>query len=225
LYFSGNSFFKQRLQSKQLTNTIHGAWFVRSGISCHPFKMNKNLLLGVHGALMTTAWAVLATAGIFIARYNKNENKWWFRVHIALFIVSILFIITGFVVAVAAHGWSLHFHDTHNAIGVVLVVGVFIQPVLGFIADKMFNPNRLSPPVFPDQIHWYIGRVLYIMALFNIYLGLEMFKSNVWVKVAYYFWVVLIIAVFAFKKQPVDRHGGMSAEEHEVTELLDEEFN
>lgn len=43
----------------------------------------------------------------------------------------------------------------HAWLGLVVVIGgSILQPILGFIADRMYNPERRRIPVWPDKIHW-----------------------------------------------------------------------
>jgi hypothetical protein len=181
--------------------------FFESPIPKPPTPVGDNkALIYVHGTLMTIAWAVLASSAIYLARFSKGALPfWWMRIHIALFFVSLLCMIAGLIVVLAAADWKLNIHDPHSLIGFLIFLVSFIQPVLGFIADRMFNPKRKSVPI-QDKLHWYVGRVLFIAALFNIYLGLELVDAHFAVKVLYYFWVIFLISVFVFNGVPAKQH-------------------
>jgi len=43
--------------------------------------------------------------------------------------------------------------------------------VVGVISHVKFDPHRLTVPVWPDQIHWWLGRLLWVAALVNLFLG------------------------------------------------------
>jgi hypothetical protein len=163
------------------------------------------VLLYIHGISMTLAWAVCTSLGIFIARYTKNNMPvWWMYWHIIVFVLTIVLTILGFICALGLKGWKLTFENPHTVIGFIIFLGTFLQPILGIIADRMFVPTRTGPPIFPDQIHWYVGRLLWLTGLLNIYLGLELVGAHFLLKVAFYFWVAYLIAIFVFRPKPDD---------------------
>jgi hypothetical protein len=55
------------------------------------------------------------------------------------------------------------------------------QPFMGLLADRLFDPKRKKVPVFPDQVHWWIGRVVMVLAVVTIFLGINQFIPNVYV--------------------------------------------
>lgn len=74
---------------------------------------------------------------------------------------------------------------------------MFLQIILGVYIDKKFEPNRTKTPIH-DQIHWWNGyklkhiyllysRALYILAVINIYLGIQLagrfsgFSTQLWI--------------------------------------------
>lgn len=172
-----------------------------------PSSTDSSVLLYGHGICMTLAWAFFASAGIFLARFKKNEMPiWWMRYHIIAFVSVLILTVIGFLFALAHHNWILHITNPHTLLGLIIFLSIFLQPILGIIADRMFKPNRTGPPIFPDQVHWYVGRVLHIIGLFNIYLGLELIEAHFAVKTINFIWVGFLISVFVFKKQPKDKH-------------------
>ena len=50
----------------------------------------------------------------------------------------------------------------------VLIFSTLGQFVLGIVATIMREKSRRSPLFFPAQIHWFLGHLVWIMALFNV---------------------------------------------------------
>lgn len=58
------------------------------------------------------------------------------------------------------------------------MIGSGIQPILGKVADYMYDPNRKSVPFFPDILHWILGWALIAFALVTILTGLLEYGNN-----------------------------------------------
>ena len=48
---------------------------------------------------------------------------------------------------------------------------MILQIILGFVIDKLWSPDRTSIPLW-DKLHWWIGRVVFLIAIINLYLGI-----------------------------------------------------
>lgn len=68
-----------------------------------------------------------------------------------------------------------HFRAPHQRLGLVILILSLFQPLLGFLADKLFDSKRKSAPFFPDILHWIIGYGVVILGLVNIWLGLTLY--------------------------------------------------
>ncbi|KAI9172973.1 hypothetical protein H9P43_007104 [Blastocladiella emersonii ATCC 22665] len=124
----------------------------------------------VHGILMGVAWSALSFIGILIARFGKHRfGARWFPLHRGLFGVAILFTIGGFLAAVLTTD-SDHFDSTHGKLGLAVTIVAVGQIVLGFVIDKMFDPDRAGIPL-RDKAHWLAGYFLAVAAPVNVYLG------------------------------------------------------
>ena len=59
----------------------------------------------MHGVMMFMCWAVVFPLGIFIARFLKDIPfclAWWFQLHLVVQYLGVLFLITGFALALEA---------------------------------------------------------------------------------------------------------------------------
>jgi len=125
-----------------------------------------------HGAIMFLVWALAIPITSFIARYLKSQlGHAWFEIHRIVNGVAILLQVAAFVLAVIFVE-GLHFDNVHKIIGLIVFILGTVQPILGTIADRLFDPNRESAPIFPDKIHWVVGWLSIFAGLVNIPLGL-----------------------------------------------------
>ena len=88
-------------------------------------------------------------------------------------------------------------------IDLVVIAGTVVQPIIGVIADKMYNPSRAKVPVWPDQIHWWVGRGTSILAVVAIFLGIWVYMPTSLISYilfgAYCFLTFIIILVSELK--------------------------
>ncbi|KAJ3104220.1 hypothetical protein HDU96_009000 [Phlyctochytrium bullatum] len=147
-------------------------------VSLAGFKDERSINM-LHGILMFIAWGVAPWPGIYIARYMKESlGVWWFRIHIAiLMLVCAGLTVVGFFIRFLTRN-PPHFVNSHEIIGIVLVVGVVFQVLYGFVIHFLYDPHRKRVPIW-DKLHWWLGRALFILALTNLYLGLAEYNTRV----------------------------------------------
>jgi magnesium-transporting ATPase (P-type) len=178
-----------------------------------------------HGVLMTLGWSVFIIAAIIVARHFKALGQLWFKLHIALNMIGLVLILTGFIISfimvsstslvsprpvVAAHAWIGLITVGNLCIGICGLIYValgFAQPVIGWYSDKVYDKERLKIPVWPDKVHWWLGRLALLMSWVAVPLGmvaLDISQSFIWIYIA---WVVVIITVFImFQKTKGNKH-------------------
>ena len=139
--------------------------------------INTTTLYLVHGILMILAWSLLIPGGIFVARFTKQAlGVWWFRLHWGSMLLGLFFTIVGFALAVSAKT-TRHFTGVHNAMGLTVFIVAILQTVLGQWINVRFDPKRTEIP-WSDRVHWYMGRLLYLAALVNVFLGIFAYKGT-----------------------------------------------
>ena len=92
---------------------------------------------------MFLAWSVFVPITSFLARYLK-KFKWWFNVHRYVNTVMMAVVIAAFGIAIAVTSSGEHFNKPHSIIGLIVFIIAIAQPILGIVADKMFDPERKS---------------------------------------------------------------------------------
>ncbi len=120
-----------------------------------------------HGMLMVIGWFCFlpigtyyfveansltrVTSGMFASRYMKTMTPRWFPTHVALQTIGVAMIIVSFIIIVVEHSGAIHV-GLHQIVGVIVFGLTLSLPLLGIIADRMFDPKRKAAPVFPDQV-------------------------------------------------------------------------
>ncbi|KAJ3078627.1 hypothetical protein HK100_010652 [Physocladia obscura] len=156
------------------------------------------ILVILHGLFMFLAWFVFPSTAIFIARFLKGRlGHLWYQLHVGLMFGGTgLCIILGlaFVEVYVVQKFGLP--SFHAKLGVAIALGVYpLQILLGYISNAKFSINRKSIPWW-DQLHWWIGRLVFLAAIVNIFLGLKLADVGHGLLIAFPVVVVLVVAGF-----------------------------
>ncbi|RHZ51959.1 hypothetical protein Glove_467g17 [Diversispora epigaea] len=155
-------------------------------------------LIIAHAIIMFTAWGIAVPGAIFIARFARNSlPKSWFHLHwsIQVFLTTPLVIVAGILSSLAVKGFRLD--DPHKIIGSILFIGLFIQLTIGAIHHKLFDPNRQYVPWW-TRLHWWFGRILVVLSIFQIPLGLSLYGARMEFFYAYYIYIFILLIAFSF---------------------------
>lgn len=114
----------------------------------------------------------LPQAGVFIARYFRPRDPWWFRMHRALQSVGLLFAVIGFAFGIAST-LSRHFQFAHGAIGLVAMILAILQPLNAFFRPHKQKGQPLTRArIAWEYLHRWSGRISVLLGLINISLGM-----------------------------------------------------
>ncbi|KAK6540260.1 hypothetical protein TWF694_009074 [Orbilia ellipsospora] len=134
-----------------------------------------------HAILMGTAFAVLFPLGAIILRVLPSGQK----VHLHMIIQG-----SAFIIAIAGLGYGVMLgknlqllHETHAIIGMVVMGGMFFQPILGLIHHWLFKVKGKRTILAFIHANW--GRALMILGIINGGLGLELANNTHNGKIAY----------------------------------------
>lgn len=161
--------------------------------------LSRDTLLTVHGVCMFLAWAVFAFVGIFTARYLKTRlGHNWYRLHVACAVGGTLLLSGAGLVAVQlsfAPGSGFSMNPIHKPIGVVIAFILLpLQIMLGYVSNALWSEDRMHIPWW-DTVHWWLGRGMLILAVVEMYLGLELYVAWRVVIAMYWVWIVLVVSV------------------------------
>jgi len=150
-------------------------------------------LFALHASLMVVSVCVLFFPGMLLARFYKIIFPKWFYIHALTQTLGIFGVFSAFIIIFRAKqnvfttGW-------HQVFGVFAFIGFMIQYGMGLFSHFRFDPARKAPPVFPDKIHWWLGRGVLVWSLLTIYFGLGVYGAPAGAWVLYSFWLVIAIA-------------------------------
>ncbi len=179
-----------------------------------------------HGALMAIAFGLCMSVGTVFALVVPKNKVWWFPAHWILQVVAVGLMFIAFFIMVAWYqqSGSAHFRTNsltmgaHAVIGIIIIVAVAWQAILGLVADRVWQREykRTSQfpqtKAFPDKTHWWIGRAILVFACINIYLGIA---EMGWTWPFYVGWTVfcvlllllfVVACVFYFKNSSLSGH-------------------
>eukprot|EP00026_Physarum_polycephalum_P002597 Phypoly_transcript_02604.p1 GENE.Phypoly_transcript_02604~~Phypoly_transcript_02604.p1 ORF type:complete len:907 (+),score=72.96 Phypoly_transcript_02604:3-2723(+) len=128
-------------------------------------------LMRIHGEIMLISICVLIFSGILIARYFKSILSKWFYFHAILQTVGFAGILSAVVLAFIAKN-NIFVPNLHPILGIITFCLFGLEVILGFTSHFKFDPARRKPPVFPDKMHWWLGRITFLLALVTIVFGL-----------------------------------------------------
>lgn len=85
-------------------------------------------------------------------------GKKWFISHILLNVIALILIVTAFVIAIVMvdddFKQTEQVNRAHAILGLVTVILLGLQIIIGIVADRLFDPNRSKVPIFPgSSIH------------------------------------------------------------------------
>ncbi|XP_021366791.1 ferric-chelate reductase 1-like isoform X1 [Mizuhopecten yessoensis] len=170
-------------------------------------------LVKAHGSLMIVAWVLLASIGIFVARYMKplwpNSTllgaKVWFPIHrICMGTAMTLTIIAFIIIFVEAGGYahnigvsagSILFGQYHPVLGIIVTILSVVNPTMAIFRCA---PDHEKRPIF-NFAHRICGISAHIIAAITIIFGTYLEKSQATgsasgVAIAY-LWVFMIVNI------------------------------
>ncbi len=84
-----------------------------------------------------------------------------------------------------------HFQISHARLGLFIIILSLVNPIVGLVADLMYDSSRSHTPILPDIAHWVIGWLLLMCAVVNVLLGLSRFEFA-----PGYAWALYFVAAF-----------------------------
>ncbi|KAK3608988.1 hypothetical protein CHS0354_020540 [Potamilus streckersoni] len=166
-------------------------------------------LAKVHGSLMIVAWIFLASIGTVMARFYKPvwpesklcREKVWFQIHRACMVLVLFLVAAGFIVIFvdvrsysATGGWT-DIQKAHPILGIIIMALTLINPVMALFRP---HPDAPSRKVF-NIAHFAVGIVAFVLAIINIFIGVDVEKlsTNVvnilWAYVGWFIFIVIVL--------------------------------
>lgn len=141
---------------------------------------------------MLLGWLFFIPFSIIIIRLGSNLNR-WFPLHILLALIGV-----GLIIAGAVFGFFLsngQFSSTHQLTGVVIVGILFVEIIVGIVISKLWKIDRSTIPWY-NKVHWWIGRLVILLAFVNIFLGFNILNLALWMYILTGIVMILWIVVY-----------------------------
>ncbi|KAL9304079.1 hypothetical protein ACSQ67_021342 [Phaseolus vulgaris] len=127
-----------------------------------------------HGVLNILGWGILIIMGAIVARYFREWDPFWFYFHASVqslgFVLGVIGVISGFVL-----NNQLHVDvSLHKALGIIIFVLACLQ-----IMALIGRPKKESKVrKYWNLYHHNTGRILIILAVANIFYGIQLGKEG-----------------------------------------------
>ncbi|KAI9353231.1 hypothetical protein DFJ73DRAFT_624501 [Zopfochytrium polystomum] len=200
---STSSNFVQHSDYGSFSLDLSAAGGVSTGSSTSPAViLDVQTLRLLHGIFMFLAWGVFPAVGVFTARYLKDTlGHNWYRIHVGCMVGgTLLFTALGLAaielqIPSSAKRFVGDGSAPHRPIGTVISFAFLpVQIILGYVANALFSPDRPSVPWW-DQLHWWLGRSTIVLAIVEMYLGLDLYGSSVVIRVLYWVWIAVVVGM------------------------------
>ncbi|HOV94748.1 MAG TPA: cytochrome b561 domain-containing protein [Spirochaetales bacterium] len=125
-------------------------------------------LITLHGGLMGLGFLCMLVA-IIIAKFFKNKD-WWFKIHRGLNVAAPILAIAGIITAIVmvSPGYGVQLPLTHHIIGLITLVLLIVQPVLGFSMFKSKDKEKKAQMRKMHKILGWITPFLYLVAIIAV---------------------------------------------------------
>ncbi|XP_033738341.1 ferric-chelate reductase 1-like isoform X2 [Pecten maximus] len=169
-------------------------------------------LVKVHGCLMIFAWIFCASIGIITVRFYKKiwpdkticRERIWYQVHRFCMILVVLCVLVAVVLIFSdIKGFSKidgkTFHKAHPVIGIIVTLFTIANPIVAVCRPL---PGTVKRKIF-NWIHWGLGSSAHILAIINIFAGVELSKAGApsymkYALLGYVAYLVLIYVLLEF---------------------------
>ncbi|XP_069126728.1 uncharacterized protein [Argopecten irradians] len=144
-------------------------------------------LVKVHGCLMIFAWIFCASIGTIMVRFYKKiwpdktvcRERIWYQVHRFCMILVVLCVLIAVVLIFSdIKGFSKidgkTFHKAHPVLGIIVTLFTIANPIVAVCRPL---PGTVKRKIF-NWIHWGLGSSAHILAIINIFAGVELSKSG-----------------------------------------------
>lgn len=157
-------------------------------------QVSASAIWKAHGILMIASWGILLPVGTAVAKLGRAW-KGWFNLHMHLQVLGVLVASAGIVIGflMVETQWR---NPVHANLGVVILVLGALQLLAAFLRP---HPNESGRNLWLAS-HVVIAAAGLIIAIYNIFEGLKLYRVTPDQRLAFSVWIVLLCCVgFAVK--------------------------
>jgi hypothetical protein len=149
-----------------------------------------------HGVLASLAFVILFPAGSIAIRLASFPGIGW--LHGAFQIFAYLIYIAAFALGVRLACSLSLLNSYHPIIGIVVLIVIFFQPILGFMHHRLFK--KYNHRTMWSYAHIWVGRIAITLGIINGGLGLKLADNTRSGKIAYgvvagFMWLIWVAAI------------------------------
>eukprot|EP00117_Sycon_ciliatum_P029084 scpid63705/ scgid0791/ Putative ferric-chelate reductase 1 homolog len=164
------------------------------------------LYMHLHGFFMIISWGILLIAGVFIARYFRDKDPLWFKLHRGLQIAGASLSFLGIILVFPGTRAVPNF--AHGLIGALILIFSIQQIINGLMRPHKGEGEPPKKRVYWEYWHLWGGRLFLVLGAINISLGVYLILAPAAV-IAIWFvifaaWIVAFV-VFEIKLQVLKR--------------------
>lgn len=131
-------------------------------------------MLIAHGVLASLAFVILFPAGSIAIRLASFPGVVW--LHAAFQVFAYIVYIAAFGLGVYLATQLNELDDYHPIIGIVVLIAIFFQPILGFLHHSLFK--KYGHRTFWSYAHVWVGRIAVTLGIINGGAGLKLSKDG-----------------------------------------------
>jgi uncharacterized membrane protein len=138
------------------------------------YERNPDLWINAHGIVASIAIVILLPIGAIIIRVLSFRQVVW--LHAAVQIIGTLAFIAAFGLGVYVADNEDEIDEYHPVIGIILLVLILIQPILGVIHHRMYKQHGRR--TLWSHAHVWLGRIIITLGIINGGLGLMLAEEE-----------------------------------------------
>eukprot|EP01129_Flabellula_baltica_P010821 TRINITY_DN4623_c0_g1_i2.p1 TRINITY_DN4623_c0_g1~~TRINITY_DN4623_c0_g1_i2.p1 ORF type:complete len:147 (+),score=12.42 TRINITY_DN4623_c0_g1_i2:60-500(+) len=120
-----------------------------------------------HASFMITSLVLLLCSGVLISMIFKRHMVSR-MIHYLIQIIGSISSVVGILIVVVNDGFTW---GIHQVIGFSFLLILVVQVVFGIIYASSYNPLKIQLTCFPDLAHLWIGKLLIVVGIVNVYIG------------------------------------------------------
>ena len=151
------------MTTTQLNSTAVPSIIGKSNIHVKPLPGSVSSLIIVHAICLAGAFLLLFPLGVVALRWFAS-----FRSHWMLQVLATLICILGLILAITFSAMDPEydsFNQAHQIIGMIAVVGLLIQMLLGISHHKQYK--KMEQRTWYSHAHLWVGRLVVALGMFN----------------------------------------------------------
>ncbi|CAD6587866.1 MAG: hypothetical protein CYPHOPRED_004159 [Cyphobasidiales sp. Tagirdzhanova-0007] len=141
--------------------------------------MSHDTIILAHAIIGSIAWMIISPLAILIATYGRGWRH-WFRTHQLLqtVLTTLLTLVAVILACVAVNQHNTkHWSSSHQTIGLIILIVLVVQVVLGAYNHHKYSPDRTKKP-WRNIAHIILGIGLTALGFAQVRLGMPLYSTR-----------------------------------------------